>query len=106
VRFDHRIYTSNSLTHSLLQTLCQSTNVTDIITPPFPCKLVYLSDKAEKEAQITRFEFGAQKMFPEFNKKVEKFVAETLLLSILVCDRVSVRYAKNVKDFSISGCVT
>jgi benzoyl-CoA reductase/2-hydroxyglutaryl-CoA dehydratase subunit BcrC/BadD/HgdB len=31
---------------------------------------------------------------------------ETLLLIIFVCDRVSVRYGKNVTDVDISECVT
>jgi hypothetical protein len=61
---------------------------------------------AENKAQITRFKFGAQKMFPKFDKEVKKSVTETLLLSIFVCDRVSVRYDKNVTDLGISECVT
>jgi DNA-directed RNA polymerase subunit E'/Rpb7 len=42
----------------------------------------------------------ARKIFPEFDKEVEKSVTEALSLSILVCDRVSVRYVKICDGFS------
>jgi hypothetical protein len=39
-------------------------------------------------------------------QRVEKSVTETLSLIIIVCDRVSVRYGKNVMDVDISECAT
>jgi hypothetical protein len=47
-----------------------------------------------------------KKCVSELAQRVEKSVTETLSLIIFVCDRVSVRYGKNVMDVDISECVT
>jgi hypothetical protein len=103
VRLHHRIFATDSQTPQTPQTLCQSANVPDISTPPFPHKPVYPSDKSKvtNTVWISRAKIGSR-----IQEEVEKSVTETLLLFIFVCDRVSVGYGKNVTGFVILECVT
>jgi hypothetical protein len=52
------------------------------------------------------FEFRAQKMCPGIVPTGQKIRHRDSVADHFICDRVSVRYGKNVTDVDISECVT